>query len=111
MVRMDRWQPIAFQLLADDVNEALHTRVVVGPIANDLQTVGQVAVRVRKVGFQFQRRAIRLDGFRDIAGILHGSETPIHVSTNVARQIGRVNRCIRPCESKPNCCGRRQRPG
>ena len=46
-----------------DSHELLHPAVVVGPVTDDLQTVGQVAVRVGEVGLQFQRRAVGLEYF------------------------------------------------
>ena len=67
---VDRWQAIALQLLADNVNESLHASVIVAPVADDLQTVREVAVGVGKVGLELERRAIRLDGVRYVAGIL-----------------------------------------
>ena len=69
MVRMHRRQPVALELLADDVDEALHARLVVAPVAHDLQTVRQVAVRVRKVRLQLQGGAITLYGLRNISTV------------------------------------------
>ncbi len=70
MVRMHRRQPVALELLADDVDEALHARLVVAPVAHDLQTVRQVAVRVRKVRLQLERCPVRTDGLWNVARIL-----------------------------------------
>ena len=54
MVRVNRRQPIAFQLLANDVNQSFHSCIVVGPVTDDLQTMGQIAVSIGKIRFQFQ---------------------------------------------------------
>ena len=70
VMRVNRRQPILVQLIGHDGHQGLLSGHVVRPVADDLQTVGQVAVRVREVGLQFQSRAIGLDGLGDVAGVL-----------------------------------------
>ena len=54
--------------------------VVICPVADDLQAVGQVAVRVGEVGLQLQGCSVALDGFRDVPAVLvHGREVGVRV--------------------------------
>lgn len=70
VVRVHGRQPVLLQLLGHDAHQLLHARLVVGPVAHDLQAVRQVAVGVGEVGLQLERRAVRLDGLGDVARVL-----------------------------------------
>ena len=67
---MDRRQTILLQLVSHDGHEGLLPGGVVGPVAHDLQAVGQVAVGVGEVGLQLQGRAVGLDRLGDVARVL-----------------------------------------
>ena len=45
-------------------------RIIVSPVANNLQTVGEVAVGVGEVGLQLERRPVALDGLGYVAAVL-----------------------------------------
>ena len=70
VVRMDRRETVLCQLLGDDLNDTGHTGLVVRPVADDLETVGEVTEGVREIGFQLERHAVRGDGLGDVPGVL-----------------------------------------
>lgn len=80
MVRMYTGQSIPFQLFTDDMNNLFHARIIICPVANDLQTVRKVAVGVRKIRLQFQGRAIALNRFGNVSAVLvHARKITVRV--------------------------------
>lgn len=67
MVRMDRGQPVLLELFGHYANKFLHAGIVIGPIADYLQAVGQITVGIWKIRFQFQCSSVTLDGFSNIS--------------------------------------------
>ena len=77
---MDAGQPVLLQLIRHNVHNLLHPPVVVRPVADDLEAVGQVAVRVGKVGLQLECGPIALDGLGNVAAVLvHAGEVAVRV--------------------------------
>lgn len=66
---MDRRQSLLGQLILNDQHQLFHSVVVVAPIADDLQTMGQVAKCVREVTLQLQSGAVTVNSLWNVAGV------------------------------------------
>ena len=58
VVWMYRWQPVLIQLVLDNVDNAFHALIIVGPVAYDLLTMGKIAIGVGKIRLQFDCMSI-----------------------------------------------------
>ena len=67
VMRVDRGQPVLLQLVCNYVHNLLHPPAVVRPVADNLKTMGKVAVCIRKVWFQLEGSSVALDCFWDVA--------------------------------------------
>ena len=103
MVGVHGRQPVPLQLVGHDRDELLHARLVVGPVADDLLAVGQVAVGVREVRLQAQRGPVRLDRLRDVAGVLRNREMAVSgAGTQIVSIVNTDRRfvCMSPDRSR-----------
>ena len=80
VMRMDRWETVLRQLVGDNLNDTGHAGLVVRPVADDLETVGEVTEGVREIGFQLESHAVGGDGLGDVPGVLvDGREVAVGV--------------------------------
>lgn len=71
VMRMNTRQPFLVQLIVHNRHQPLHPVVIVGPVADDLQAVRQIAEGVREIWFQLQRRRVALYRFGNVPRILN----------------------------------------
>jgi hypothetical protein len=80
MMGVDAGEAILLQLLGHNVDNLLHPAPIIRPIANDLQTMRQIAVRIGKVRLQLERRPIALNRLGNVAAVLvHAGEVAVGV--------------------------------
>ena len=70
VVRVYRGESFLVQLVPNYHHYFPHPHFVARPVAYDLHAVGEVAVRVAKLGFQFQCHLVGLDCFGDLAWVV-----------------------------------------
>lgn len=70
VMRMNARQTVLLELLGNDGHQLLHSRVVVGPIADNLQAMRQIAIGIGKIGLELQCRSVGLNGLGDVARVL-----------------------------------------
>ena len=67
MMRVNAGKSVFIELLGDDGHEFLHPSLVIGPVANDLQTMGEVAISIWEIWLQLEGCPVGLNGLGDVA--------------------------------------------
>ena len=80
VVGMNGGDVVLSQLVVRDLNQRFHPVLVIGPIADELHAMRQIAVGVGEIGFELQRLGVVSDGFVDVARVfVDGGQVGISV--------------------------------